>query len=62
MCEECLQYPCHPRCPNAVIPVACHCDVCDAEILDGEEMYDIDGMNVCENCIIRGRKTAVCED
>lgn len=61
MCQECLQHPCHPRCPNAEPPIAHHCDICDAEIYDGDEMYVIDGLNVCENCIIRGRTTAVHE-
>lgn len=37
MCEICLSYPCHPRCPNHK-PCAYHyCSICNEEILNGEE-------------------------
>ena len=62
MCKECLQTPCHPRCPNADGPeVFGECDGCGNEIYDGDEYYEIDGKIYCEDCIIDFRKTAEVE-
>lgn len=42
MCEICRQHPCHNLCPNAeprrVVGV---CSVCQSEILEGEEIYQV---------------------
>ncbi len=32
MCMECLQTPCHPRCPNAPEPEYPKCALCNGEI------------------------------
>lgn len=38
MCEECRQYPCHPRCVNAIEPSFNHyCSKCNNGIYEGEE-------------------------
>lgn len=62
MCMECRQYPCHPRCPNAEERLVCHCDFCNAEIYEGTDMYDIDGTYICEDCVSRGKTTAILEE
>lgn len=63
MCIECRQYPCHPRCPNADEPmVVCRCYICNARIYDGDDMYKIEDMNFCENCITDSKTTAIYED
>ena len=51
MCQECMRTPCHPRCPNADIPVLYHCENCDCEIFEGDTIYKIDGAVYCEDCI-----------
>ncbi|MBR5144693.1 MAG: hypothetical protein IKW53_06550 [Clostridia bacterium] len=59
MCEICRQFKCPSACPNAPAPpVFSKCDGCGADILDGDEYYDIDGECYCENCIYECRKTA----
>ena len=35
-----------------------YCDWCDRPIYEGEDCYDIGGINVCEDCINNCRKTA----
>lgn len=51
MCMECMQTPCHPRCPNAPEPKYPKCGVCDAEIT-GEMAYPLpDGGYVCDCCM-----------
>lgn len=63
MCTECLQHPCHPRCPNAdEPPVVCLCENCDAEIREGETMYVISGYKFCEDCVEDGLTHAELED
>lgn len=38
MCSECLQTPCHPRCPNYEPPKVSHyCSICNEGIYDEEE-------------------------
>lgn len=52
MCQECLQFPCHPRCPNAPEPPVIHkCDNCGNEIHEGEHMYRFDIGIVCDECV-----------
>lgn len=63
MCDICLQYPCHPRCPNAdEPPVACECDLCNGNIYEGDAVYVIDGIHVCEDCIDNSRTYAEIDD
>lgn len=63
MCEECRQTPCHPRCPNADEPrVVTVCDVCDSKIYEGDTMYKIEGMCICEDCISKGETCAEMDD
>lgn len=59
MCDMCLQFPCHPRCPNAPDPPAVYvCSGCDQEIYEGEDYFDILGEQFCENCVRNARRTA----
>ena len=63
MCEHCLQYPHHPRCPNAPEPpVYAKCDSCGGDIYDGDDFYMIDGNNYCETCVKDGLKTAEVDE
>ena len=63
MCEVCRQYPCHSSCPNAPDPpLFAKCYSCGAEILYGDDYYDIGGDIYCEDCIDEFRKTAEVED
>ena len=61
MCEECHNFPCHPRCPNAPdpeeIPVYV-CSGCGRDIVDGEYYWEIMDEQWCEDCIDKARKTA----
>lgn len=62
MCSECLQYPCHPRCPNAPEPhVVYQCECCGAEIREGDTFYDICDEIWCEYCIEECRREAESE-
>lgn len=59
MCDECRQYPCHPRCPNADEPVALYeCDLCGYSIYEGDEMYVIGINRYCVECIEESRTCA----
>ena len=59
MCDICLQFPCHPRCPNAPDPPAVYvCSGCSRDIYDGEDYWDILGEQFCENCVFDARRTA----
>lgn len=52
MCKECLQYPCHPRCPNAPEPKPVeNCYRCGGGIYPEDEYAKIDGVCYCESCI-----------
>ena len=62
MCEICRQVPCHPRCPNAEHKVFCECSICGDDIYEGETMYDLADMYVCEDCVKRGKKEAEYDD
>lgn len=63
MCQECMQSPCHPRCPNAPEPpVVCECDNCGREINEGEIMWKFDIGNVCEECVDNCRTDAEREE
>lgn len=58
MCSECLQSPCHPRCPNYDPPVFDECDCCGSEIYEGEDYWEIEGTIYCERCIENCKSTA----
>ena len=59
MCEECRQYPCHPRCPNAPEPpIFAKCKICGEPIYAGDEYFELDGHNYCEACVNGGYRTA----
>lgn len=58
MCNECRQYPCSSRCPNAPEHIVCNCIHCDGEIYRGETYYDIDGEPWCEDCVKSARTCA----
>lgn len=59
MCEECLQFPCHPRCPNAPDPPAVfECFGCGRDICDGEDFWNILGEHFCEQCIDNAKGVA----
>lgn len=59
MCDICLQFPCHPRCPNAPDPPAVYvCSGCSHDIYEGEDYFDILGEQFCENCVSNARRTA----
>lgn len=52
MCSECLQTPCHPRCPNAPEPKGVtDCYRCKNPIVPGDEYATIDGVDYCESCL-----------
>jgi hypothetical protein len=61
MCQECRQFPCDPRCPNAPdpeeIPVYV-CSGCGEEIMDGEDVWEFLCEQFCETCVDKARKTA----
>lgn len=63
MCKECRQHPCHPRCPNADEPtVVFLCGWCNSEIIEGDDYYNIDDCQVCEECVSGRRHTAEVEE
>lgn len=51
MCEICGHIPCHPRCPNADedTPVK-SCNHCSEDIYENDTYYQIDGLDLCEDC------------
>jgi hypothetical protein len=56
MCIECIQTPCHPRCPNAepdpYMPLPCSVSGCRNEIHLGEEYFDDYGdVIICRDCL-----------
>lgn len=53
MCSECLHTPCHPRCPNADIPLFFRCMQCGDDI-DGAIYYKDNEYNFfcCEACAL----------
>lgn len=52
MCTVCRQTPCDPRCPNAPErPIYAKCESCGAKIYDGDEFFEVDGHNYCEECV-----------
>lgn len=52
MCAECLQTPCHPRCPNAPDPEPVFvCDGCGRDICVGEHVWRVAQEVYCEQCI-----------
>lgn len=62
MCEECLQTPCHPRCPNAAHTAMYYCSICGTEIYEGDTMYVIEDENICEECVLDAKTTAEVDD
>jgi hypothetical protein len=52
MCSECLQNPCHPRCPNAESPeVYAKCYICGYEIYEGEKYFEMQCGDICTECL-----------
>ena len=51
MCEICKQTPCSSGCPNAELTKVCECEMCGADIYEGEVMFVIDDCNYCQDCI-----------
>lgn len=63
MCEICMKSPHDPRCPNAPEPPTVYvCSGCGADIVDGEDYWEILGEQFCESCIDDSRKTAEAID
>ena len=59
MCDICRMHPCHPSCPNAPErPVFDCCEICGADIYDGDDYYELNGHKYCETCVREGFKTA----
>ena len=60
MCSICKQYPCHPRCPNYILPKASHCCyICNEGIYGGEEYIENDdGEYAHWDCVDYGRDLA----
>lgn len=55
MCEYCHSFPHLSGCPCAPDPKAVYkCAHCGAEIYEGDEYYEIDGIPYCENCLYGG--------
>lgn len=53
MCDECLQSPCHPRCPNADQPEYFRCAMCGMEIIDDVFYTDNEFNYFCsESCAL----------
>ncbi len=52
MCSECLQTPCHPRCPNApdTEPIYGCCN-CDYGIMEGDAYIETNKGKVCMECL-----------
>ena len=51
MCDICLQYPCNPRCPNALAPrFAYTCKYCKQAVEAGEAYVEVDGDFYHEEC------------
>lgn len=51
MCAICQHTPCLRRCPNADIPVFDICRRCGNDIERGDSYAEINGENICENCL-----------
>ena len=52
MCEICMQTSCDSRCPNAAEPpIYAKCEKCGAKIYDGDDYFEIDCHNYCEDCV-----------
>ena len=55
MCEYCHHVPHLSGCPCAPDPTVVHkCAHCGAEIYEGDEYYEIDGVSYCEDCLYDG--------
>ena len=50
MCNDCRQYPCHPRCPNYEEVSINTCYECGQGLYEGDTGYYIDGEYYCEDC------------
>lgn len=62
MCEYCHQYPHALGCPNDPDPeVIYECSACGADIVEGEDYYEVDGEPYCDGCV-RSRTAEVEED
>lgn len=53
MCEICKRFKCPSGCPNAPLPMAvCKCSKCRRLLYHGDAAYNLDGIVVCEDCVI----------
>ena len=53
MCEHCMNFPHHSRCPNAPEEESSQmCNKCSEGIYEGEEYFiDPSGVLLCEGCV-----------
>lgn len=52
MCQYCMSVPCVSGCPNtAEAKVVAVCEVCGAEIHDGDDYLHAETFDVCEDCV-----------
>ena len=55
MCEYCHSYPHLPGCPNAPEPETVYtCKHCGADIVEGDEYWEIGDETYCEDCFYDG--------
>lgn len=62
MCDICHMHPCPGTCPNADWVEFCKCDICGHKIYEGETYYELSNMNICDDCVFDGMKTAEPRD
>lgn len=58
MCDECRSTPCNPSCPYEETPPVYCCEICGAEIYEGDYWWDVNDMILCEDCVNDMRRTA----
>lgn len=63
MCEICKQSPCPSGCPNADEPKSAKlCAWCDGELFVGDDIYKVNGEDICTDCIESCKTTIEEED
>ena len=59
MCEYCQSMPHSHGCPfEDDPPFFAECDLCRCEIYVGEDYFEINGLQICEDCMAKQRRTA----